>query len=345
MTDPTPKPAWYRQIRWKLTLSYSLVLYFALIVAESLFVVVTTVYSSYINPDSSSFQIFVAKMQTLLADDIFFLPIVLLLGHLISRRFSLRLERLVQAVDVWARGSFDVRPHDDSPDEIGILTRRLQVMADQLQQTVATEQALAAARERDRMARDLHDTVKQQVFAIQMELTAARNLLDPDPKAAAQRLTEAIDHTRHVQHDLNSLIKQAAPAGLEHKTLGIALREYIGQVDMLGTDLTLHVTGDRDLPLEIEEELFRMVQGALANVAKHSQADVARIELEINTAEILVRVADNGVGFDVYGPSMHGFGLESMRTRVAKIGGGMEINSQPGAGTVLKMRVPLTTDG
>lgn len=345
MTEPLQKPVWYRQIRWRLTLSYSVVLFFTIVIAEFLFVAGFAAYAHYKNPSVDTLDFYLLKMQQLLEDDLLIIPVCLAVGHLISRGFSQRLENLVLAADAWARGLFYVRPTDESPDEIGMLTRRLQIMAAQLQKNIETEQELAAARERDRIARDLHDTVKQQVFAIGMEMTAVRNLLTADPAAAAQMLDDAIGQTRQVQRDLNSLIERAPPAGLDHKTLGMALREFVDRMGRFGIDVSVHVTGDRDLPIEVEEPLFRTIQGALSNVAKHSQANIASVDLEGSETGILLRVADDGIGFDPFGPSMSGFGLASMRTRIAEIGGTLEIDSQPGTGTVLTVQVPVPPHG
>ena len=227
MALPEQKPAWYHQIRWRLTLSYGLVIFFALVIAKFLFLSSTTMLAYYQNPDVELAQTYLVGIQQIFLNELRAFPFMLLIGHALSRRFSVRLEDLANVVHSWTNGQFDVRIQDDSADEIGVLTRQLQVMADQLQKTAETEQALAAARERDRFARDLHDTVKQQVFAMQMELTAVRNLLATDPEAAAGLLNDAIGHSRQAQQDLNSLIGQAPPGGLDHKTLGVALSEYV----------------------------------------------------------------------------------------------------------------------
>lgn len=295
----------------------------------------------YRDPNFEPTQSFLTGITQIFLNDLRAFPIMLLIGHAISRRFSLRLERLVQAVYSWANSQFDVRVQDDSADEIGVLTRQLQIMADQLQKTVETEQALAVARERDRFARDLHDTVKQQVFAMQMELTAVRNLLTADPEAAAELLDDAIGHARQAQRDLTSLIKHVPPAGLDHKTLGVAVNEYVERMNPMGVEVEVRVTGDQDLPVELEEAFFRIAQGALSNVVRHSHAKTAVVEVEQNEERVQLRVTDTGVGFDMVEPRMKEFGLASMRTRMAEIGGTLVIESQPGAGTVLTARAPI----
>lgn len=342
MTAPTQKPAWYHQIRWRLTLSYSLLLFLVLIVVEfAYFVGAKAVLYYYMKLEIEPAHILWIELEQILRDDLIALPIILFIGHSISRRFSLRLEELVKAVDSWTNSQFDAKIQDDSADEVGMLTRQLQVMAGQLEKTVETEKALAAARERDRFARDLHDTVKQQVFAMQMELTAVRNLLATDPEAAAKLLEEAIGHSRQAQRDLNALIGQTPPAGLDHKTLGVAVSEYVERMDSMGIEVEVRVAGDRDLPVELEEAFFRVAQGALSNVIRHSHAKTAVVEVEQDEERVLLRVSDTGVGFDMVEPRLKEFGLESLRTRMAEIGGTLVIESQPGAGTILTAQAPI----
>ena len=342
MTVPIQKPAWYHQIRWRLTLSYSLLVYLGLVMAQFVYLGATKIFHYYyMNAEFESVRMLYVELQEVLWDDLLALPFILMIGHSVSRRFSQRLEDLVTTVGAWANGRFDVTIQDDSADEVGILSRQLQVMAGKLERTVETEKALAAARERDRFARDLHDTVKQQVFAMQMELSAVRNLVDSDPAAAVKLLDEAIGHSRQAQRDLTSLIEQVSPAGLDHKTLGVAVSEYVERMDPMGVEVEVRVTGDRDLPVELEEAFFRVAQGALSNVVRHSHAKTAVVEVEQDKERVLLRVTDTGVGFDMAEPRMKEFGLESLRTRMAEIGGTLVIDSQSDIGTVVTAQAPI----
>ncbi len=340
----TKKSPWYHQIRWRLTLSYGLVIFFVVLAVEFLFLTVSAYYLYTKNPDVGATRTLLDEMWQLVKDDIIIFPLLLVVGHAISRQFSLRIDNLLHVVNQWTDGQYHVRVQDDSADEIGVLSRQLSEMADQLQKTVETEQALAAARERERFAQDLHDTIKQQVFALQMELSAVRNLLVTDPKSAGELLDEALDHSRQVQIEVNSLINRLPPAGLEHKTLGVVVREYVDRMNLTDIEIEVNVIGDRDQPIEVEEALFRVLQGALSNVTRHSHAKSAKVVLEQNEEGVLLRITDDGVGFDVFEPRMHEFGLESMRARMAESGGTLVIESQPGEGTVLTAQAPVQTE-
>jgi signal transduction histidine kinase len=118
-----------------------------------------------------------------------------------------------------------VAVHDPSGDELGQLARRLNGMAEQVQNLLAVRQELAVIEERHRLARDLHDSVKQQIFAMAMQVAAARTLMDNNSDAARVRLTEAERLVKQAQQELTALIRELRPAALGDKGLVVALRE------------------------------------------------------------------------------------------------------------------------
>jgi NarL family two-component system sensor histidine kinase LiaS len=222
---------------------------------------------------------------------------------------------------------------DRSGDELGQLTRRLNVMAEQLQNLVETRQELAMLEERNRLARDLHDSVKQQVFATAMQLAAARSLLERDPEAARQSLAEAERLTRQSQQELTGLIQELRPAALEGRGLAEALREFVPQwAQRTGIEATVRVQGERALPLTVEQALFRVAQEALANVARHSQAETVDVHLAWAEDVVSLIVSDDGRGFD-RAARTSGVGLRSMAERMERLGGTLQVESERGAGT------------
>ncbi len=118
------------------------------------------------------------------------LPIGAVFGWLASRGLRQRLGRLSLSANAWSKGDFSPAPRDKSADEIGELTRDLVNMAGQLQTLLHTRDELTRVEERNRLARDLHDTVKQQTYAARMQLSAAKNLLETNPKSAAERIKD-----------------------------------------------------------------------------------------------------------------------------------------------------------
>jgi methyl-accepting chemotaxis protein len=189
------------------------------------------------------------------------LPVGAVFGWLASRGLRQRLGALSAAAQSWSQGDFSVQPRDRSGDEIGILSRNLVSMADQLQGLLQTRDELARVEERNRLARDLHDTVKQQTYAARMQLSAAKNMLDSDPPTAAKHLESALQLNRETQQELRLIIEELRPAGLEGKGLAEAVREYTARWQQhTGIQVETVIKGERALPLYIEQALYRVLR-------------------------------------------------------------------------------------
>ncbi len=253
-----------------------------------------------------------------------------------------RLQRLARAARSWSRGDFSVSVRDRSKDELGQLSRELNDMARQLESVMETRQELATLEARNRFARDLHDSVKQQVFATSLQVAAARALIERDTEAAGTHLAQAEGLVRQAQKELNVLIHEMRPAALEGKGLAGALRDYVAEWSR-GAEIPaeVHVRGERETPLEVEQALFRVAQEALANVARHSGAEHAEVDLAYTARAVKLRVADDGRGFEPARGAGRGFGLQSMRERLARLGGQVEVESKPGGGTRVVCVCPL----
>ena len=141
-----------------------------------------------------------------------------------------RLRALDEVTDEWSRGNFEVLTRDASGDELGQLARQLNHMALQLQNLLQTRQELATLEERNRLARDLHDSVKQQFFATAMQIGAAQALLPQQPATAQTHLMEAERLAHQAQQELTTLIRELRPAALEGKGLAAALRDYLDRL-------------------------------------------------------------------------------------------------------------------
>jgi len=266
----------------------------------------------------------------------------MIFGFLTAWGLTRRLQRLAWAARAWSRGDFSVAVKDSSKDEIGQLSRELNEMAVQLEGLIQTRQELATLEARNRFARDLHDSVKQQVFATSFQVAAARALIEDDPGAAEAHLTQAEELARQAQKELNVLIGEMRPAALEGKGLAAALRDYVkswsSRTEIQGE---VHIRGEREVPLEVEQALFRVAQEALANVARHSGAGKVEVDLSYTPESLSLRVADDGRGFEPAKDPGEGFGLQSMRERLAEIGGRLGVESTQGKGTTITCVCPL----
>ncbi|MCG3210526.1 MAG: hypothetical protein FOGNACKC_04157 [Anaerolineae bacterium] len=264
----------------------------------------------------------------------------LLFGYLISRGLTRRLKRLALTADGWSQGDFGQLAYDQSGDELGQLARHLNHMAIQLQNLLQTRQELATLEERNRLARDLHDSVKQQVFATAMQIGAAKVLIEQQPDAAKGRILEAEQLIKQSQQELTSLINELRPAALEGKGLAKALQDYAADWSrQTSVSAEVRVRGERPLPLSLEQTLFRVAQEGLANVARHSHASAVEIDLAWEPDGLTLTITDNGQGFNVIEPNGQGVGLKSMNERIAAAGGCLSVKSLPGHGTQITARL------
>jgi signal transduction histidine kinase len=279
----------------------------------------------------TSFVAFVAIVIAVISGPIF--------GYITARSVIKRLKKLAVAADSWGRGDFAARAVDTSQDELGQMAHQLNQMAEQLQNLLEARQQLATLEERNRLARDLHDSVKQQVFAISMQIAATRILLKRDVNAAEERLGKTEALVKQAQQELTTLIRELRPAALDGKGLVDALRELLPQWSQQSEIVAnLQVEGSRTLPLTVEEALFRVTQEALSNIVRHSKATLVQLTLSIADTAITLTVQDNGQGFDAAQLEHRGVGLISMQERMKALGGTMSIESTPGQGTRMVAR-------
>ncbi len=271
------------------------------------------------------------------------LPVGAIFGWLVSRGLRKRLVNLSVASKAWSRGDFSVSPRDKSGDEIGELTRNLTGMAEQLQTLIHTRDELARVEERNRLARDLHDTVKQETYAARMQLTAAKNLLQSDRQAAAGHIDAALQLNRETQQELKLIIDELRPAALEGKGLAQALTEYAARWQVhTGITVTTSISGERPLPFDVEQVLYRVLQEALSNVARHAEAETVALSLSMAPDKVTLIVADNGRGFEPKAVSSTSYGLAGMQQRLSEVGGTLKVDSKLSIGTTLTAEVQLS---
>jgi len=256
-----------------------------------------------------------------------------LFGFLTAAGLTRRLQRLSRAARAWGQGDFGARATDTSADELGRLARDLNRMAEEVRALLQAREDLAALEARGRLARDLHDAVKQQVFATAMQVGAARKLLGHDQAAAEAHLAQADALVRGTQRELVALIHALRPPALDGRGLAAALRAHATTwTQQTGIALTVRVGDERTTDPAVEQSLLRVTQEALANVARHSGANAAEVGLAWGEANITLDIVDDGRGFTP-GTTAPGFGLESMRARLAQVGGRVTLHSAPGRGT------------
>jgi ligand-binding sensor domain-containing protein/signal transduction histidine kinase len=249
-------------------------------------------------------------------------------------------------VDGQIIGVFNVgftRPEAIVEDTVRLFTALVQRAALSIENMQLFEKTkeLAVIEERNRVARDLHDSAKQKAFAALAQLGAVSGILKSDPSNAWSHLGEAENLVYEVIQELTFLIQEMYPMALKEKGLATTLREYVFEWENRnGVMINLDIQNARRMPLETEQAMYRMIQEALANVARHSQADQVNVSLVYNSESIALTVEDNGLGFN----SNHrsgGMGLRIIKERAETIGGQASVESALGHGTKIVITAPL----
>lgn len=200
-------------------------------------------------------------------------------------------------------------------------------------------QTLAVAEERNRVARDLHDSTKQQAFALSAQLGAARSLIGRDPQTAERHLQQAEQLADNLREELAALILDLRPPALAARPFSAALRHYINEWSQSQERrVLLDIVGERPIPAAVEGALFRIVQEALTNIGRHSQAQSVDVRLVYTPDQLTLTVKDDGQGFDPQ-QARRGLGLHSMHERTQALPQGKWIlDSAPGRGTNISVQ-------
>ncbi len=221
------------------------------------------------------------------------------------------------------------------------LRRRVIAQTAIIRQKIERESVLG---ERARIARELHDTLEQELMGVNMLLDETTAHLPRDPSRAAQTLSLAHRMLRHCRSESRSSIRDLRSVTLENLGLLAALDELLRPVaTMNGAEFTAVTEGKaRRLPISMETALLRIAHEAVANAARHSGAAHIAVTLKYEPGCVRLKVRDDGGGFDPaaqHSPGEH-FGLLGMDERANKIGGELRIDSAPGRGTTLSINVP-----
>jgi signal transduction histidine kinase len=201
---------------------------------------------------------------------------------------------------------------------------------------------LSIVEERNRLARELHDSVTQKLFGLTLTAEAAATVIDRDPAEAKAALVRLQALTREAMEELRSLIFELRPPAAESEGLATALRKHVEFLRRVhGEAPALSVEGDGE-PREGAGEVLRIAQEALQNALRHAQAGRVDVTLSADDGRLRVAVADDGIGFDPADPGLRSrrLGLTSMEERARALGGTLRIESRPGDGTTVVLEVP-----
>jgi signal transduction histidine kinase len=340
----------------KLALTHAAVTLAAVVIAEGIALggLAVTTQGSIFAPNWG-FRVALVAMGAALAG--------LVLGAWASRRIGRRLGRALEISRAWLRGNLSVRIADPSSDDLGVLAEHLDVLGEHLEQdeqdleelrernTRLSDQvrALAVVEERNRLARELHDSVKQHVFSLAMTASAIRTRFDALPNVPEEVWSDLADMVREietaaqaVQRETARLIDDLRPDTLQEQGLAAALNDY---TLLLGARehilIYVEVQGsDALLPPFVAEALYRVAQEALHNVARHARATRADVHLRCLPMQATLTIHDNGIGFETSQPR-RGLGLANMQERMMTVGGRLVVESERGSGTTVLAEAAL----
>ncbi|HEY7347721.1 MAG TPA: GAF domain-containing sensor histidine kinase [Ktedonobacterales bacterium] len=234
-----------------------------------------------------------------------------------------------------------------SPDDLRLLYTigDLLSIAIERSRLFARSAQMSVVEERNRLAREIHDTLAQGLTAVSLQLESADALLEThaDPERIRKAVHQALKLTRANLEEARRSVLDLRAAPLEGHTLKKALEALTKDVTARGeTRVRFEAFGDdRPLPVRIEAGLYRIAQEALTNIARHAEAIEARLRLEITPEQIRLRIGDNGQGFEPSQVPTDRYGLIGMNERARLLGGTLCLESSPGAGTCLEVSIPL----
>jgi len=278
-----------------------------------------------------------------------------------------RLESLTQALRGFGQGNHGIRLEGDGSDEIGQLGESFNEMGQQIEsdelenknlsvqlqnQNIQRGELLkrlitAQEDERKRVARELHDDLGQGLSALSLQVQSVERLFGSNPKEAVERFDQINDLIAETTDRMYDLILALRPSSLDQFGLVAALRNHAEKFfDGSGIEFSLDASRySGRLSPDLETALYRVFQEALSNVRRHAQAEHVKITLQLSDGIFIGEIKDDGKGFDLQtiesnGDDPRGLGMLSIKERIAQYCGHVEISSQPGRGTTIKIKLP-----
>lgn len=281
-------------------------------------------------------------------------------GYFLTKNIRKRLEEVSFAAKNLAYGNLTHRLPFTDDREIGEIALSFNEMADRIEQQVRELQRLAAenealinqakaaavTEERQRLARDLHDAVSQQLFAISMTSATLNRLITKEPQKAISLVTNIEESARKAQAEMRALLLQLRPVTLEKEDFHTAIinlgKELMGKQII---DCEIDIQENLQLSMHIENQLYRILQEGFSNILRHAQATKLKLTIRKNSDQTAVhcKLEDNGIGFSIDDAnSKTSYGMKSIRERIAQLGGTVNWLSYPDKGTVLDVMIPIT---
>jgi len=277
-----------------------------------------------------------------------------IIGIAIGWYWKVRLHQIDRKLDQIVKGqklSLDDEPYQ----ELDSIEKRMYQLQDKFRNQAEHAQRLATERaherevslqeivvqERNRLARELHDSVSQQLFAASMMMSAVNEINPPEDKKLKQQLGMVEKMIHQSQLEMRALLLHLRPVALKGKSLKEGVEELL-------LELTEKVQMVVDVKVEefrvdkgVEDQLFRILQESLSNTLRHAKASQLQVLLIERDDTVILRVEDNGIGFKLEQVKTSSYGMQNMRERAYEVGGTFKVISVPGEGTKLEVKVPV----
>lgn len=264
-------------------------------------------------------------------------PIGITCGLVAARYVTNQLQKMNVITESWRQGNFDARIELPNDDVLIRHSQHLNDMAQDLAMYLSLKQNLAVSDERNRVARELHDTVKQKLFALGLQLATAK-ASSVVMQSAGEHILEAETITREAQHDLMEIITQLRPTG----TSATLLYERISMIAddftrRFGVNIDIRHTNAVQFSAHTGHHVLRIIQESLMNAVRHGKASAITITTTAEGDLSTLTITDNGHGFNT-SQKPQGFGIISMRDRTRDLlQGTLDIQSTPGNGTTITL--------
>lgn len=258
-----------------------------------------------------------------------------------------RIKRAEVVARGWTEGNMLSRINDSRRDEFGNLVRSFNQLADSFVDVIKVKQELAAVEERNRLARDLHDTAKQRAFALNLQLTALESLGASNQAESTRLATSALSLVHHLQNDLSNVIKRLSASTIAEVGMREVLRQEIASLfDGSGIHWNVLISDEvdgilRETP-QLAQQILLIAIEAAANVLRHSSATTMRVRLSEADDEYTLSIEDDGKGLDVVESHSLGMGLTNMRLRTRSLPKGVfSMVNKDNGGIVVTVRFQL----
>ncbi|AMM94382.1 sensor histidine kinase [Peribacillus simplex] len=270
-----------------------------------------------------------------------------------------QLERVDEGLYLLEQGRLPSQQEAYPVQEMAKMVERMQLIHKQineqtkLSQKMANEKAIdqekqiqeIVSQERNRLARELHDSVSQQLFAASMFMSAITESQSDMEKTEMKQFKIVEEMIHQSQLEMRALLLHLRPVALKGKSLQAGMKELLEE---LAQKVTMDINWKMEtvtLDKGIEDHLFRILQESISNTLRHAKANSLEVLLIVRDGLIILRITDDGIGFNVEESKTGSYGLQNMHERAVELGGTMQLVSVPNKGTKLEVKIPLLNAG